>query len=125
MTVSEAKSAPRPHRRWFQYRLRTLLLLTLLVSIGMSWIAVKRPQPAPCRRQDEILAIYGDIRQGKTVPLARVERALGPSLATKSLNEQIERRLYARRGDRYYLVVFFDRASNNATDGDVVSPYSY
>lgn len=27
--------------RWYQYRLRTLFLLMLLVSIGMSWVAVK------------------------------------------------------------------------------------
>ncbi len=30
-----------PRRRWFQYSLRTLLLVMLLVSIGMSWFAVK------------------------------------------------------------------------------------
>jgi hypothetical protein len=27
--------------RWYQYRLRSLFVLTLLVSLGMSWVAVK------------------------------------------------------------------------------------
>jgi hypothetical protein len=25
--------------RWYQYRLRSLFVLTLLVSVGMSWVA--------------------------------------------------------------------------------------
>ena len=33
---------PAPKRlRWFQYSLRTLLLVVLLASIGMSWVAVR------------------------------------------------------------------------------------
>jgi hypothetical protein len=32
--------APRPRLRWFQYRLRSLFVLTLLVAIGMSYVAV-------------------------------------------------------------------------------------
>lgn len=32
---------PLHKRRWFQYSLRTLLALTLLASIGLSWLAVK------------------------------------------------------------------------------------
>jgi len=33
--------ASTPRLRWFQYRLRTLLMLMLLASIGMSWLAVR------------------------------------------------------------------------------------
>ena len=29
-----------PRLRWFQYSLRSLFMLTLLVAIGMSWLAV-------------------------------------------------------------------------------------
>ena len=41
---------PQPRRRWFQYSLRTLLLFMLLVSIGMSWVAVRIQR---ARRQRE------------------------------------------------------------------------
>jgi len=51
MSASEPQpAAPRPKRHWFQYSLRTLLLLMLLASIGMSWLAVKMQQ---ARRQRE------------------------------------------------------------------------
>ena len=44
-------SETRTHRRhWFQYSLRSLLLLTLLPRLGMSWIAVKMQT---ARRQKE------------------------------------------------------------------------
>ena len=36
-----------PKRRWYQYRLRTLLVLVVLASIGMSWFAVKLQQVQP------------------------------------------------------------------------------
>ncbi len=42
--------APEPRRRWFQYSLRTLLLVMLLASIGMSWFAAKL-QPAREQRE--------------------------------------------------------------------------
>jgi len=51
MTTAKPQSAePKPKRRWFQYSLRTLLLLMLLASIGMSWFAVKMQR---ARRQRE------------------------------------------------------------------------
>ncbi len=34
----------KPTRRWFQFSLRTLLLFVLLVSLSLSWFAVKRQQ---------------------------------------------------------------------------------
>jgi hypothetical protein len=34
-------TTPSPKRRWFQFSLRALLVFVLLVSIGMSWFAVK------------------------------------------------------------------------------------
>ena len=34
----------KPRRRWFQYSLRTLLVLMLLACIGMGWFAVKMQQ---------------------------------------------------------------------------------
>jgi hypothetical protein len=42
--------SPKPKRRWFQLSLRTLLVFVLLVSIGMSWFAVKMQR---ARRQKE------------------------------------------------------------------------
>jgi hypothetical protein len=37
-------------RRWYQFSLRALLVFVLLVSIGMSWLAVRRQR---VRRQRE------------------------------------------------------------------------
>jgi hypothetical protein len=36
------EDSPKPKRRWYQFSLRTLLLMMLLVSIGMSCLAVRR-----------------------------------------------------------------------------------
>jgi hypothetical protein len=36
--------APKPKLRWFQYRLRTLLVVVTLFAIPCSWLAVKRQQ---------------------------------------------------------------------------------
>jgi hypothetical protein len=41
---------PKPKRRWYQFSLRTLLVLVLLASVGLSWFAVKMHQ---ARRQRE------------------------------------------------------------------------
>lgn len=35
---------PKPRRRWFQFRLRTLIVLTLLACIGMGWFGQKMHQ---------------------------------------------------------------------------------
>ena len=48
-------TTPSLKRRWFQYSLRTLLVLMLLASIGMSWIAV-RMQKAK-KQQEAVEAI--------------------------------------------------------------------
>jgi Leucine-rich repeat (LRR) protein len=41
MTTSNAPpAATHPKLRWYQWRLRSLFLLTLLVAIGMSWLTV-------------------------------------------------------------------------------------
>ena len=51
MTASEPQPAAPPHKlRWFQYRLRSLFLLTFLVAIACSWLAVRME---PARKQRE------------------------------------------------------------------------
>ncbi|MFZ1933349.1 MAG: hypothetical protein WAU84_06360, partial [Thermoguttaceae bacterium] len=41
MTANEPQPPAPPYKlRWYQWRLRTLFVLTLLVAIGMSWLAV-------------------------------------------------------------------------------------
>ena len=47
----------KPRRRWFQYSLRTLLVLMLLACIGMGWIAVKLQQVR--RERAAVAAIEG------------------------------------------------------------------
>jgi hypothetical protein len=42
--------APARKLRWFQYSLRSLMLLVLVVSVGMSWVAVKMKR---ARQQDK------------------------------------------------------------------------
>jgi hypothetical protein len=43
---------PKPKRRWYQFSQRTLLVLVLLVSIGLSWLGIKMNQ---ARRQREVV----------------------------------------------------------------------
>jgi hypothetical protein len=63
MTISESQpELPRCRRRWHQYRLRTLLVVMLLASIGMSWFAVKLQR---ARRQRE--AVEAITKLGGTV----------------------------------------------------------
>jgi hypothetical protein len=46
MTASEPQpAAPYPKLRWYQWRLRSLFLLTLLVAVGMSWFAEANNTP--------------------------------------------------------------------------------
>ena len=44
----------RPKRRWYQFSLRTLLVFVLLVSIGLSWFALKLQQ---ARKQREAVRV--------------------------------------------------------------------
>jgi len=49
MTVSKPQpAAPYPKLRWYQFRLRSLFILTLLVAIGMSYVTVTMRD---CRKQ--------------------------------------------------------------------------
>ena len=51
----------KPRRRWFQYSLRTLLVLMLLVCIGMSWFAVKTQQVRKERAAAEAIEGLGGV----------------------------------------------------------------
>ena len=44
--------------RWFQFSLRALLLFVLLVSIGMSWLAVKLQRARQQRETVEEVAVH-------------------------------------------------------------------
>ena len=44
----EKMTEARPRRRWYQFTLRTLLIVMTLASVGLSWFAVKLQQ---ARRQ--------------------------------------------------------------------------
>ena len=41
MPIEPQPAVPKPKLRWFQFSLRSLLVLTLVASIAMSWIAVE------------------------------------------------------------------------------------
>jgi hypothetical protein len=49
----------KPRRRWFQYSLRTLLVLMLAACIGMGWIAMKRQQARRGREAAEAIERLG------------------------------------------------------------------
>lgn len=44
--------------RWFQFTLRTLFVFMLIVSVGLSWLAVKMQR---CRRQREAVEAIGSL----------------------------------------------------------------
>ena len=52
MTMDD-RQLPKPKLRWFQFRLRSLLVLTLLCSIACSWLAVKKQR---ADRQRELVS---------------------------------------------------------------------
>jgi hypothetical protein len=47
---ADQSTPPKPKLRWYQYRLRTLFILTFLVAVACSWLAVKMEQ---ARKQKE------------------------------------------------------------------------
>jgi hypothetical protein len=56
MSETETRpTAPKPKLRWYQYRLRTLFLVILLASIGLSWPAARMYEAR--RQRDEVRAI--------------------------------------------------------------------
>lgn len=62
MTEPEAQpEPPRRRRRWLQYSLRTLLVLSALFAVGMSWIAVKLTQARKQRETVEAIKKLGGI----------------------------------------------------------------
>ena len=51
MSVEEPQPAvPKPELRWYQYRLRTLLVALTLASVGMSWFTASRQWAEQRRR---------------------------------------------------------------------------
>jgi hypothetical protein len=62
----------KPKLRWFQYSLRSLFVLTLLASIGMSWVAVRMQR---ARRQREAVeaiqslggGVFYDYQKGSSI----------------------------------------------------------
>jgi hypothetical protein len=58
--LTKVHPAKRPRLRWYQYSLRTLFLLTLIVSLLMSWHAVRMKRAkAQQKAVDAILAVNG------------------------------------------------------------------
>jgi hypothetical protein len=58
--VTSPPEAPARKLRWFQYSLQSLLLLTLAVSLGMSWVAVRMKRAREQREAvEEIVKLGG------------------------------------------------------------------
>jgi len=56
-TAAGQADKPRARRRWYQYSLRTLLLVMLLASVGISWFAVKMQRAR--KQREAVEAIRG------------------------------------------------------------------
>jgi hypothetical protein len=58
MSVPDLPNPPNPKRRWYQYRLRTLMIAVTLAAVGASWFAVKMQR---ARRQRELVEMVRKI----------------------------------------------------------------
>ena len=77
----------KPRRRWFQYSLRTLLVLTLVVCIGMGWIGVKMQQ---ARKEREAVAAIEQLGGQAWWEYPRVEsESRGQAWLRKLLGDEI------------------------------------
>ncbi len=52
-------TSPPNRRRWYQFRLRTLLVFMLLVCVGLSWFSVKMDQARKQREAVEAIRKAG------------------------------------------------------------------
>ena len=76
MTADDVRT-PKPERRWFQYRLRTLLVLGLLGALTFPWLArwINRPRDGAIRVE---LTPNGEVLfGGELVAPDRLQAALG------------------------------------------------
>ena len=71
---SEKQQLPKPKRRWFQLRLRTLLVLVTLASATIGWVVVELEQ-----RRGEVPAIAWVEKMGGEVTFGSVEKDGFPS----------------------------------------------
>jgi hypothetical protein len=59
MNTTTAPTAPKPRRRWLQFSLRTLLVLTLVVSLPLGWLGAKVKQAREQRKAVEAIERLG------------------------------------------------------------------
>ncbi|MGI8981417.1 MAG: hypothetical protein ACR2FY_19495 [Pirellulaceae bacterium] len=70
-------SPPKPHRRWFQFRLRTLLIAVTLAALLLGRVAWEREQ---CRRGEQAIemlhqkSVFHDWLMSQNAPSSRPER---------------------------------------------------
>ncbi len=86
--TDRAQHVGRPRRRWCQFSLRSLLVLMLLVSVGMSYLAVRMQR---ARRQSEVVETVrkmgGVVCYDSQEPPFTQPRAPGPTLLRYLLGE--------------------------------------
>jgi hypothetical protein len=58
-TLAQFSPPPKPKLRWYQYSLRSLLLLMLLVSLAMSWFTVRRDKARKQQQAAEVIQSAG------------------------------------------------------------------
>ena len=83
---SPAVEKPVPKLRWFQYSLRSLFLLTLLVAIGMSYVAVTMRNQRKQKAAAEAIEKAGGKTQSKPTWLGTLLR--DDSLVLRQANSE-------------------------------------
>ena len=106
--AAATKAAPKTRLRWYQYRLRSLLILMVLVSIGMSWFAVKMQR---ARRQKAAVEAIRKLKETveyewESRSSSKTERP-GPAWLRSLL------------GDDFLAAVVMVDLYRSATDGDL------
>ncbi len=107
VSVSEPQAAANPHKlRWYQYRLRTLLLLVLVVSVALSDLShlslvehrLDRPRVRCCRPGRSTV-------DGSHGPVRRPLRGDPVGIGTVLMGRRWRRRLLGPRQERQVLLV--------------------
>jgi hypothetical protein len=75
-----------------------------------------------CGSQDQEGLVWDEVRQGRHVPLDRIERALKAPVEVKPMDERSERRVYRMNNESDLLVVVVNRASKQALREYLASP---
>ena len=62
LTQTTANESPKPKRHWFQFSLRTLLVMTVIFSCGLGWVANERRKNTKYQSDYDALCRIGNVQ---------------------------------------------------------------